>query len=162
MNLKVKFPQNTKTQTILLHSWPQGLLSRAQNRDGKRMEEKGVSSITVITIGVVVVAAAASCIYIATRGGGYPRVSILSIVAGDFGSEIRVYVNSGFIPAGEWAYSVSATKGSYNWVIGTEPWTPGSVDLGTYPFGTYYIILKHLPSGHVYFADKPVTLENEI
>jgi hypothetical protein len=125
------------------------------------VKEKGVSSIVVIAIAIII-AAAAGGIYIATRGGGYPDVSILGIVAGDFGSEIRIYVKSGFIPAGEWAYSVSATKGSYNWIIGAETWGSGSVDLGTYPLGTYYVSLKHVASGHVYFVDEPVTLENLI
>lgn len=129
------------------------------------MKEKGVSSIVIIAIAMVI-AAAAGGMYIttriATRGGGYPNVSILSIVAGDFGSEIRIYVKSGFIPAGEWAYSVSATRGSYNWIMGAEPWAPSSVDLGTYPLGTYYVSLKHVASGHVYFVDEPVTLENLI
>ena len=125
------------------------------------MKEKGVSSIVVIVIGIIIAAAAGSA-YVITRGGGYPTVSISSVAVGNLDNEIRIYVLSGSIASGEWAYSVSATEGSYTWVIGTEPLDPVSVSLGTYDAGTWYVSLKHIDTGHIYFDDEPVTISVEV
>jgi len=88
---------------------------------------------------------------------GYPAIGMNVEAYGD--NEIIIRVLSGSIEAGEWAYSVSATEGAYNWVTGTEALDAPSVSLGTYAHGTWYVNVKHIASGHVYFTpDQVVTL----
>ena len=87
---------------------------------------------------------------------GYPAISATSVKVGD--NEIRINVTTGSIPAGEWAYSISSTEGSYSWIQGTEELDAPYVSLGTYAAGTYYVSLKHIYSGHVYFWDQTITI----
>jgi len=88
---------------------------------------------------------------------GYPAISMSVAASGD--NEIIIRVLSGSIEAGEWAYSVSDTVGAYNWVTGTEALIAPTVSLGTYAAGTWYVNVKHIDSGHIYFGtDQVVTL----
>jgi hypothetical protein len=123
------------------------------------LDERGVGAAVVAAIIVIIIAVAVGGAYVATRGRvGYPQMSVSASV-GRSSNEIWIYVLSlSSIPSGEWAYSVSATMGSYSWVAGAEPLDAPSVSLGTYAAGTWYVSLKHVPSGHVYFADKLVTI----
>ena len=85
----------------------------------------------------------------------YPAISATSAKYGD--NEIRINVLSGSIPALEWAYSVSTVEGSYSWIQGTEELDAPYVSLGTYAPRTYYVSLKHIDSGHIYFYDQTIT-----
>jgi hypothetical protein len=123
------------------------------------LDERGVGAAVAAAIIVIVIAIAVGGTYLAKhRGIGYPQMA-MSVSVGQSSNEIWVYVISlSSIPSGEWAYSVSATKGSYNWVSGATTLIAPSVSLGTYAVGTWYVSVKHAPSGHVYLADVPVTI----
>lgn len=125
------------------------------------MDERGVGAAVVTVIIVVIIAAAVGGAYVAKRGiGGYPQMS-MSAAVGQSSDEIWIYVISlSSIPSGEWTYSVSAVKGSYTWIVGAETLIAPSVSLGTYAAGTWYVSVKHIPSGHVYFANVPVTISS--
>lgn len=75
---------------------------------------------------------------------------------------ISINVVSGSIPAGNWQYSVSSTSGSYSWTDGTEALDAPYVSLGTYATGTWYVSLRHKVSGHIYFANRLVTISGEV
>jgi len=87
---------------------------------------------------------------------GYPAIGATSAKHGD--NEIRINVVAGSLPAGEWAYSVSSTEGSYSWITGTSELAAPYVSLGTYASGTYYVSLRHNDSGHIYFYDQTITI----
>lgn len=116
------------------------------------MEEKGVSSIVVIAI-IIIVAVAASSVYVIICGG-YP---VISVTVQSVDNEIRIYVSEGYIAAGEWAYSVSVAESSYSWTTGTEALdAPKVLIAANLAVGTYYVNIKHLDSGHVYFTSNRV------
>jgi hypothetical protein len=121
------------------------------------LDERGVGAAVVAAIIIIIIAIAVGGAYVATRGRvGYPQIAMS---VGQSSNEIWVYVISlSSIPSGEWAYSVSATKGSYNWVSGATTLEAPSVKLGTYDVGTWYVSIKHAPSGHVYISQAPVTI----
>ena len=125
------------------------------------MEERGIGVAAATAITIFIIAAAVGGVYLAKRVGvGYPQMSVSASV-GQSSNQIWIYVLSlSSIPSGDWAYSVSATKGTYSWITGAEPLDAPSVSLGTYAAGTWYVSLKHIPSGHVYFADKQVTISS--
>jgi len=128
------------------------------------VKERGVSSAIVIAIvAIIVIVAVGIGLYVGTRGGeesrarGYPAISMNVEASG--GNQIIIRVLSGSIAAGEWAYSVSATEGAYNWVTGTEALIAPTVSLGTYAAGTWYVNVKHIDSGNIYFTtDQVVSL----
>jgi len=86
----------------------------------------------------------------------YPAVAATSARYGD--NTIRINVSTGSIPANEWAYSISTTEGSYTWITGTSELAAPYVSLGTYAYGTYFVSLKHIDSGHIYFWDQMITI----
>ena len=95
-------------------------------------------------------------IYYASRSPSYPPVSATS---GVNDNEIRIQVEIGSIPEGEWAYSVATVEGSpYTWTTGSVELASPYVSLGTYASGTYYVSLKHVVRGHIYFYDQTVTI----
>lgn len=75
---------------------------------------------------------------------------------------IRINVVAGSIPAGDWQYSVSSAPWSYSWTDGTEALDVPYVSLGTYATGTWYVSLRHKVSGHIYFANRLVTISGEV
>jgi len=85
---------------------------------------------------------------VAVQEGGYPAISAV-VATSD--NQISITVLSGSIPAGQWAYSVSSEAGSYNWITGTQALSAPSVSLGTYAYGTWYVNVKHIGTGHIYF-----------
>ena len=105
---------------------------------------------------VLVIVAVA--IYYVTRAGGYPAISMNAEALGD--NQIKIDVLSGSIAAGQWAYSVTQTSGTYTWVTGVVALGAPSVSLGSaFTHGTYYVNLKHINTGHIYFSsDQVVTL----
>jgi hypothetical protein len=123
------------------------------------LDERGVGAAAVTAIIVIIIAVAVGGAYVATRSRvNYPQMAV-SVSVGQSSNQIWIYVLSlSSIPSGEWAYSVSAVKGSYTWIIGTEPLDAPSVSLGTYAGGTWYVSLKHVSSGHVYLANVQVTI----
>lgn len=88
---------------------------------------------------------------------GY-EIPVLAAHPGIYDNTIRINVVSGSISAGDWEYSVSSAEGSYSWTTGTEELDSPHVTLGTFTQGTYYVSLRHKPSGHIYFADQEVTI----
>jgi hypothetical protein len=87
-----------------------------------------------------------------------PSYPALSAAPAASDSTIRIYVQMGSLPASEWEYSVGQTEGSYGWVTGTEELSSPYVDLGAFTQGVYYVSLRHIPTGHIYFADVEVTI----
>ena len=115
-----------------------------------KVKGQGATEYLLMLAAVLVIVAVA--IYYVTRAGGYPAVSMNA--ANDGGDGIKIIVLSGSIAAGEYAYSVSTTDGSYSWTTGTEALDAPSVPIAdNLADGTYYVNVKHLDSGHIYFAD---------
>jgi len=85
----------------------------------------------------------------------YPALAASPVVSN---GTIRINVQIGSIPSGDWDYSVSPTEGSYSWTTGTEELDSPYVTLETFAQGTYYVSLRHKSSGHIYFADTLVTI----
>jgi len=123
-----------------------------------RMYEKGQGATEyLLMLAAVLVIVAIAVYYVTTAGAGYPAISATSAKVGD--NEIRINVSTGSIPANEWAYSVSLTEGSpYDWTTGTLELKSPYVTLGTYASGSYFVSLKHVDSGHLYFYDQPQTV----
>jgi len=94
-------------------------------------------------------------VYYIGRSPSYPPISATTGVSDN---EIRINVEIGSIPEGEWAYSVGTVKGTYVWTTGSEELKAPYVSLGTYASGTYYVSLKHAERGHLYFYDQAVAI----
>jgi len=122
----------------------------------RKVKGQGATEYLLMLAAVLVIVAVA--VYYVTRAGGYPAVSMNAQASGD--NEIIITVLSGSIASGEWAYSVSATSGSYTWVTGTEALDAPSVTIASdLAAGTWYVNVKHIASGHIYFTtDQVVTL----
>jgi len=119
--------------------------------------EKGQGATEyLLMLAAVLVIVAIAVYYVTTAGAGYPAISATSAKYGD--NTIRINVSTGSIPANEWAYSVSSTEGTYDWTTGTSELASPYVTLGTYASGSYYVSLKHVDSGHLYFYDQPQTV----
>lgn len=88
---------------------------------------------------------------------GY-EIPVLAAHPGIYDNTIRINVEFGSISAGYWDYSVGSIEGIYSWTTGTEELDSPYVTLGTFAQGTYYVSLRYKPSGHIYFADTPVTI----
>jgi hypothetical protein len=122
-------------------------------KNGVKECAQGATEYTLILAAVLLVVAVA--IYYVTRPPGFP---ILSATEAKQDNEIRINVETGSIPAGDWQYSVSSTLGSYNWIDGNVELKAPYATLGTYNTGNWYVSLRHKPSGHIYFADRTVTI----
>ena len=118
------------------------------------MRAQTATEYFLILVAVLVVAGAA-IYYVQSRGPNFP---LISARAEGKDNEIVIAVETGSIAAGDWQYSVSTTQGVFNWEEGTTELKPPNVSLGTYAVGTYYISLKHRPSGHLYFAEQQVII----
>ncbi|MFQ6129281.1 MAG: hypothetical protein ACE5OT_00525 [Candidatus Hadarchaeaceae archaeon] len=94
-------------------------------------------------------------VYYTGRSPSYPPISASTDVSDN---EIIIKVEVGSIPENEWAYSVSMVKGSYDWTTGSVELKSPYVSLGTYASGTYYVSLKHVKRGHLYFYDQAVAI----
>ena len=126
---------------------------------GLKIRERGQGATEYLLMLAAVLVIVAVAIYYVTRAGGYPAISMNAEAVGD--NLIRLDVLSGSIAAGQWAYSVSTTSGSdYNWVTGTVALAAPSTSLGaSYAHGTYYVNVKHINTGHIYFSsDQVLTL----
>jgi len=119
-----------------------------------KVKGQGATEYLLMLAAVLIIVAVA--IYYVTRAGGYPAIS-MNVAATE--NRITITVLSGSIAAGKWAYSVSATEGTYTWVTPTEALDAPSVPIGDYAAGTWYVNVKHTDSGHIYFStDQAVTL----
>ncbi len=87
-----------------------------------------------------------------------PPSPVLFAIPAASDSTIRIYVQTGSLSASEWEYSVSQTEGSYSWVTGTEELSSPHVTLGTFTQGVYYVSLRHIPTGHIFFTDVEVII----
>ncbi|TKJ26317.1 MAG: hypothetical protein CEE41_02465 [Hadesarchaea archaeon B3_Hades] len=115
---------------------------------------QGATEYLLIFAAVLIIVGAA--VYYVSRSSGFPSISATFDVSDN---EIRIKVDVGSIPEGEWAYSVSTAKGSpYTWTTGNEVLDSPYVSLGTYLAGTYYVSLKHSDSDHIYFYDQAVAI----
>ena len=121
----------------------------------KGCKGQGATEYLLMLAAVLVIVAVA--VYYVSTTGGYPAVSASAAKYGD--NEIRINVSTGSIPAGDWAYSVSTTEGQYSWTTGSEVLDSPYVSLGTYSADNYYVSLKHVPTGHIYFNDQKITIE---
>jgi len=121
-----------------------------------RMCEKGQGATEyLLMLAAVLVIVAIAVYYVTTAGAGYPAISATSAKYGD--NTIRINVSTGSIPANEWAYSISSTEGSYSWTTGTVELKSPYVSLGSKASGTWFVSLKHVDSGHLYFYDQTIT-----
>ena len=121
-----------------------------------KMNERaqGASEYLLLLAATLVLVAIA--VYYVTTTGGYPAVAA---VQRGIDNDIRINVETGEIPTGDWQYSVSTTEGVYSWVDGTEALDAPYVTIASSQAAdTYYVSLKHKPSGHIYFADRKVTI----
>ena len=124
---------------------------------GLKISKRGQGATEYLLMLAAVLVIVAVAIYYVTRAGGYPAVS-MNAASPD--NHIRIDVLSGSIAAGQWAWSVSTTANQYTWVTGTVALAAPSVDLGTFTVGaTEYVNVKHISTGHLYFAsDQVVTV----
>ncbi len=134
---------------------------------------QGATEYLLILSAVLVISA--SAVYYVTQVGGFPLVGATAVTEGD---EVRIHVQTGSIPPGEWEVLVEDEDGNDAFVTdGLEPrevedeatdsWRKGNTELappyvvlGEYTGGdeaTFYVSLRHGDSGHVYFTQS-VTL----
>ena len=121
-----------------------------------KMNERaqGASEYLLMLAATLVLVAIA--VYYVTTATPYPIVAAAPAVSDN---DIRIKVETGEIPTGDWQYSVSTTEGSYSWTDGTEALDAPYVTIAQdQEPQTYYVSLKHKPSGHIYFADRKVTI----
>jgi len=125
---------------------------------GLKIRERGQGATEYLLMLAAVLVIVAVAIYYVTRAGGYPAISMNAASQGN--GTILITVQAGSIAAGQWAYSISATQGSYTWVTATETLSAPSVTLdNARAAGTWYVNVKHIGTGHIYFnPDQVVTL----
>jgi len=125
---------------------------------GLKIRERGQGATEYLLMLAAVLVIVAVAIYYVTRAGGYPAISMNAAAQGD--NQVILTVLSGSIAAGQWAYSVGSTQGSYSWVTPSYALSAPSVSLGSsYAAGTYYVNVKHIGTGHIYFnPDQVITL----
>jgi hypothetical protein len=119
---------------------------------GKRGQ--GATEYLLMLAAVLVIVAVA--IYYVTRAGGYPAIS-MNATSPD--NHVYISVLSGSIAAGQWEYYVGTTPSSSStvWTPGTVALAAPSVDLGEYTIGaTEHVNIKHISTGHIYFASDQV------
>jgi len=121
-----------------------------------RLSKKGQGATEYLLMLAAVLVIVAIAVYYVTSTGGYPAVAVTAVKSGD---TIRINVDTGSIPLGDWQYIVSTTQGSDNWTDGTvELKAPYVVLDNACTTGNYYVSLKHTPSGHIYFSDRTITI----
>ncbi len=121
-----------------------------------RLSKKGQGATEYLLMLAAVLVIVAIAVYYVTSTGGYPAVAVTAVKSGD--DTIRIKVETGSIPLGDWQYSVSDTSENYNWTDGTVELKAPYASLGTYATGNHYVSLKHTPSGHIYFSDTKITI----
>jgi hypothetical protein len=123
---------------------------------GKRGQ--GATEYLLMLAAVLVIVAVA--IYYVTRAGGYPAISMNAEASGD--NQIIIRVLSGSIAAGQWAYYAGTTPSTSasSWTTGSSALAAPEVSLGSsYAHGTWYVNIKHVGTGHIYFSsDQVITL----
>lgn len=129
-------------------------------------ERKSSQSATeyLLIIAVVLVVVGVAVFYVRS-GANFPPLGSLPVrgdeaaVGASDNDDIVIKVTSESIVSEEWQYSVSTTKGSYDWDDGTEKLeAPGVIVEENKSPGVYYVSLKHKDSGHIYFSDKPIEI----
>ncbi len=118
-------------------------------------KECGQSATEYMLILAAVLVAVAVAVYYVAKGPSFP---LLSATVTNVDNEIRVSIDTGSIPAGDWQYSVSAIYGTYDWKSEDVELKAPYFSLGTYDPDIYYVSLKHQPSGHIYFSDQTITI----
>ncbi|KUO39975.1 MAG: hypothetical protein AVW05_03940 [Hadesarchaea archaeon DG-33] len=122
-----------------------------------RLSKKGQGATEYLLMLAAVLVIVAIAVYYVTSTGGYPAVAVTAVKYGD--DTIRINVETGSIPSGDWQYIVSTTQGSDNWTDGPSELKSPYVSLGTYATaGNYYVSLRHKPSGHIYFSETKITI----
>jgi uncharacterized protein (UPF0333 family) len=125
-----------------------------------KIRERGQGATEYLLMLAAVLVIVAVAIYYVTRAGGYPAVSMNAAPEGD--NQIMITVLSGSIAAGQWSYYVGqspSTSGSTFTTVSDRALAAPSVSLGSYAAGTWYVNIKHIGTGHIYFnPDQIVTL----
>ena len=125
------------------------------NDDGILEESSQGATEYLLILAAVLVVVAIAVYHVSTGGPSFPP---LSATPANQDNEIRINVESGSIPTGDWQYSVSTSSGSYTWVDGGVKLQSPYVSLGTYAADNYYVSLKHKPSGYLYFTNRTVEI----
>lgn len=134
---------------------------------GENTNKRSQGSTEYLLILAVVLVVAAIAVYYVSRGPSFPP---LSATEAKQDNEIRINVESGSIAAGDWQYKIKNEDGQYLQDGGsfgaTETWISGAAELkapyaslGTFTSDNYWVSLRHRPSGHIYFADRAITIE---
>lgn len=73
---------------------------------------------------------------------------------------LDINLDSSFVPAGQWSWSISIKPSVYAWEIGIMGLGPGTIPLkdNLVPGGKYYVSVRHNPSGHFYLSNQLVNL----
>jgi hypothetical protein len=129
-----------------------------------KLFKKGQGATEYLLMLAAVLVIVAIAIYYVTSTGGYPAVTVTAAPLAD-GDIVGLTVTTGSIPAGDWAYVVdqNATADDANaWktttMDGSVALTAPTVRLENTAAGKWYVSLKHLPSGHIYFSNQAVTI----
>jgi uncharacterized protein (UPF0333 family) len=130
---------------------------------GFKIRERGQGATEYLLMLAAVLVIVAVAIYYVTRAGGYPAIS-MNATSPD--NHVHISVLSGSIASGQWAFYVGTTpSGTTGWTTANVALSAPSVDLTAngaqaYAVGTtVYVNIKHISTGHIYFAsDQVVTV----
>jgi hypothetical protein len=120
---------------------------------------KGQGAIEYKIILAVVLFIVAGAIFYLSFTRGPPPLGAF-ITSKDNTILLKVTVVGPRIAAVDWWYSVSTMEGNRNWEGGVQPIgdVVEDIELENRPPGTYYVSIKHVPTGHEWISDKAVTI----
>ncbi|KXA96430.1 hypothetical protein AKJ39_04630 [candidate division MSBL1 archaeon SCGC-AAA259J03] len=138
--------------------------------------EKGQGATEyLLMLAAVLVVAAAAIYYVTQAGGGYPAIGATPTPydsdADGTKEAIAIEVTTGSIASRAWSYSIDLDPQNDTWSNGSESldaprvtldnFTPGAYASDDSADNTFYVSLRHTDSGHIYFSNEPVTLEDD-
>ena len=120
---------------------------------------QGATEYLIILAATLVVTALA--VFYVSRGVPFPAISVIAKTDTATGDNIQLEVpTAGSIPAGDWQYRLTQTKGTGTWETKNVALAQGTINLENKAAsaGTWYVSVKHIPSGHLYLDDVSVTV----
>jgi len=125
----------------------------------RKGKAQGATEYLLMLAAVLVIVAVA--VYYVTRAGGYPAVALTAQTDTATSDNIQLVVSTGGpVAAGDWQYRLTQTKGTGTWETPAVALTQGTVNLENKAAsaGTWYVSVKHVPSGHLYLDDVSVAV----